>query len=281
MGYRIAMIASSAGALMLAAVVSWRTIYLLMAGGMLVGVIATLLAPEPKRVSEAPPTLRDAVVHPLAELLTRRDGAWVLLFVIVFKLPDVMAGAMTLPFMLDIGHTSIEIGTIRQGLGIAITIAGAFFGGGLVTRLGLTRSLWLIGVLQAISNLGFLLLAHVGRNYGLMIGVIVVENFCAGMVTAGFTAFLMSRCDSRYSATQFALLSSLMALTRVIGGAPTGYLVQLLGWQWFFVLTVLVSAPGFALLPLLRCSHEMDADAENYSAPAGPGFDLVVPDRIQ
>lgn len=252
MGYRMAMIVSAAGALILAKFLPWRLVYQLMAGAMGVGVIATFLAPEPSRQMPAPDSLGGAVVEPLKQMLLAPRGILVLLFVILFKLPDVMAGAMTQTFLLKgVGHTMIEVGSIRQGVGLAFTIFGAVAGGAITARVGLTRALWIFGILQAASNAGFLVLACTGRNYGVMVGVIVLENFCAGLVTAGFTAFLMSRCDARFSATQFALLSSLMALTRIIGGVPTGYLVYSLGWTWFFIATIIASLPGMLLLPFL------------------------------
>jgi PAT family beta-lactamase induction signal transducer AmpG len=253
-GYRIAMIASGAGALILVGrhLLSWPFVYAVMAAAMAVGLIATLLAPEPSRLAAAPPTLADAVIHPLKELLLRPNGWLVLAFVILFKLPDVMAGSMTLPFMLDIKLSKESVGTVRQGLGILITIAGALVGGGIVARMGLWRSLWLFGILQAVSNLGFWILAQTGPNTHVMIGVIAVENLCAGLVTAGFVAFLMSQCDPRYSATQFALLSSLMAVTRVVGGTPAGYLAGHLGWGPFFLMTISTALPGMLLLPWIR-----------------------------
>ncbi len=258
-GYRAAMIVSAAGALMLARVLPWAKVYLLMAMAMGVGLIATLFAPEPKRKVAAPESLVAAVVDPLVQFLRASNGLLILGFVVLFKLPDVMAGAMSQVFLLDIGHTAFEIGSIRQGLGLAVTIVGAVVGGGLTTRMGLRRSLWLFALLQTASNAGFLMLSFTGRNYPVMVSVIVVENFCAGLVTAGFTAFLMSRCDVRYSATQFALLSSLMALTRVLGGAPTGFIVHYLGWPWFFFTTIVAGAPGIVLLPWVL--QGVDAEA--------------------
>ena len=253
MGYRIAMITTGAGALALAGFgISWPVVYALMAGMLGIGIVASLLAPEPRQVVAPPPSLGDAVIHPLKEFLLRPDGWLVLTFVVLFKLPDVVAGSMSQLFMLDIGIPKPDIALIKQFLGVGITIAGALFGGGVVARLGLKRSLWLFGILQAVSNLGFWLLSLTGPSYTVMVGVIAVENFCAGLVTAGFAAFLMSQCDARYSATQFALLSSLMAITRVIAGAPGGFAAKEWGWSWFFLTSVLCGIPGMLLLPWIR-----------------------------
>ncbi len=257
-GYRFAMIAAGAGALILAdRFGSWKPVYLVMAGGMVVGAAATLFAKEPAAVT-APPTLREAVIEPFRDLALRRGGWFALLFIVLFKLPDVVAGAMTVPFMLSIGITKTDIGTIRQGLGLLITILGTLAGGAISLRMGLKKSLWVFGILQAVSNLGFLVLASTGPRYGVLVGVIAVENFCNGLVSAGFVAFLMSQCDRRFSATQYALLSSVMAITRVVAGAPTGYMAETLGWSGFFVASIATALPGMALLPFLATREEAD-----------------------
>ena len=129
--------------------------------------------------------------------------------------------------------------------------AGALAGGALVARLGINRSLWIIGFLQAVSNLGYVGLAVVGRNYPFLVGAIVVENFCGGLVAAGFMAFLMSLCTTRFSATQFALLSSLMGVSRDVLVAPAGRIAQATGWPVFFLITLGAAIPGMLLLPLL------------------------------
>jgi len=159
---------------------------------------------------------------------------------------------MTTPFMLDIGITKTEIGTIRQGFGLLITIIGTIAGGLISSRVGLKKSLWIFGILQALSNIGFLILAYAGHSFVITITVIGVENFCTGLVTAGFVAFLMSQCNSKFSATQYALLSSVMALTRVIGGAPTGYIVKEVGWEGFFLFSIFAAVPGMVLIPFLK-----------------------------
>jgi len=267
-GYRIAMIVSAAGALWLSGSfdLSWPTIYLVMAAAMLAGIVATLLAPEPAARAEPPPTLVDAVVKPLAQFFARPTGLLVLAFVVVFRLPDNTAGAMTVPFMLKVGFAKVDIAAVRQFAGIALTIAGALTGGWVVAKLGLIKSLWIFGLLQAVSNVGFLILSVVGPDYATMVIVISVESFCGGLVTAGFMAFLMSQCDIRYSATQYALLSSLMAQTRVLGATPTGYLAEHLGWTGFFAMTVFAALPGMMILYFLRPAPPA----------AGIGFDVVM-----
>lgn len=257
-GYRIGLTVSMAGALYVAGHfhIPWPTIYLVMAGLMGVGVVATLLAPEPDAPAVAPGTLREAVVEPLRQFATRRDGWLVAAFILLFKLPEVMVDLEKIPFLMAAGVSKEQLAVIVQGLGMIMTIAGAMAGGWVVARLGLWRSLWVFGVLGAISNLGFWYIAVAGSAWINLVAAVSVEHFCAGLVTAGFVAFLMSQCDRRYSATQFALLSSLMALTSVIGGGPLGALAEHLGWAWFFALSVPAIVPAMAMLPWIIIPDE-------------------------
>lgn len=253
MGYRVGLLVAGALAFVLADHLSWPMAYLALAPLMLVGVAATLAGPEPPAPAEPPQTLGQAVVLPFREFFQRtgvRRGAFLLLFVVLFKLPDYLAGSIATPFLLDIQFTQTDIGTIQGGLGIAMTIAGALAGGGVVARLELNRSLWLIGVLQAVSNGGYYALSVAGHHYGLMVAAIVVENFCAGLVATAFVAFLMSLCSARFSATQYALLSSLMGVSRDVLVAPAGAVTEAVGWPAFFLLTIAAAVPGFLLLPV-------------------------------
>lgn len=282
MGYRIAMIASGAGALFLAAKFGWPAAYLLMAVLMGLGVLATFAAPEPAG-AVAPVSLRQAVIDPLRQFFGARGiiGAlYVLVFILLFKLPDVLANSMTMPFLLqDLGYTKNQVGAIRQFVGFFIVIIGALGGGIVVSRLGVIRSLWIFGGLQALSNAGFWLLANIGNNPAVfhtidggagvfslhvtltnglawLIGVIAIESFCAGLVTAGFVAFLMSQCDRRFSAFQYAILSAVTAATIPLFGSLTGFLVDKVGYAQFFLLTILFAVPGMALLPWLKEKKE-------------------------
>jgi PAT family beta-lactamase induction signal transducer AmpG len=248
MGYRVGIICSGALALILADRMPWRTVYQLMAAGMAVGLIATLLAPEPKLTAPPPRTMRQAVELPFAEFLRRRGAVEMLLFILIYKFDAAMVGKMMTPFMLETGFTMTDVGAVTNGLGIFATIGGAILGGAAVTRLGIRRSLWTFGLLQGLAGLSFTLLAVVGHHYPMMIAAIVVENVCSGMATAGFVGFLMSLCDKRFTATQFALLSSLMALGRTLAGMPAGWIAKQVGWPTYFVISMLVAIPGLLLL---------------------------------
>jgi PAT family beta-lactamase induction signal transducer AmpG len=248
LGYRIAMLTSGAIALILADRLPWKTVYLLMAGSLLVGIVASLSCPEPQLKEKPPASLREAVVEPFVEFLGRPGALGILLFVILYKLDVVMATALTTPFMLELGFTKTDIGAVTKGFGMAATIVGTLFGGAVVARAGMKSSLWLFGILQGVSTLAFLALAHLGHHYPMMVAAIGLENLCSGMGTAAYAAFLMSLCNKRFTATQYALLTSLMALTRVIVGAPTGYLAKTFGWELYFLVSMLAAAPGLLLL---------------------------------
>lgn len=252
-GYRLAMIVSGGLALILADHIGWSAMYLLMAASMLIGVFGTLLGPEPEIAPSVPLTLAAAVLKPWQEFMTRRAALALLLLIVLYKLGDAFAGSLTQAFLLrGAGFTLTEIGAVYKTVSLIATLVGAVFGGSLLASFGLYRALLLFGVLQAVSNLGFLWLALSGKSMVLMISAVAFENFAGGMGTAAFVALLMSLCDHRYTATQYALLSALSAIGRVFVGPVAGYLVSWLGWTQFFVVTFLTALPGLGLLWLLR-----------------------------
>lgn len=243
-GYRIALLASGAGALVLADYVGWQMTYLAMAALMLAGLCIVLMSPAPTFVAEAPKSMREAVGAPLAEFFGRPHALGFLAVIILYKLGDAFASALQTAFLIGgLGFSATDVGTVK-GLGVFATLLGAFLGGLLMTRSGLVRSLLIFGVLQAVSNLGFVALALVGKSSSVLTVAVVIENVTGGMGTAAFVALVMSLCDPRYTATQFALLSSLEALGRVFAGRPSADVVTLIGWTQFFVLTVVVALPG-------------------------------------
>ena len=248
MGYRIAMLTSGAIALILADRLPWKTVYLLMAGSLLVGAVASILSPEPALKEKPPASLKEAVVEPFIEFLSRPGAVGILLFVILYKLDVVMATALTTPFMLELGFSKTDIGAVTKGLGMAATIVGTLAGGAVVARVGMKASLWIFGILQSVSTLAFLVLARLGHHYPAMVAAIGLENLCSGMGTAAYAAFLMSLCNKRFTATQYAILTSLMALTRVLVGAPTGYLAKAYGWEVYFLVSMFAAIPGLLLL---------------------------------
>jgi len=246
--YRCAMLVAGAFALWLSDHhTSWKTIYLFMAMLTLPGVFLAFLAPEPMRAA-APRTLRQAVVEPFRDLLQRR-GAWeVLLFVAIFKLGDMFATALTVPFLKDLGFTNTQIGLATKGVGLASLILGGVLGGFLMRRWTLRRALLTFGMVQALANLLPLALSLAGHNSPLMLAVLGGENFCWGLGTTAYTALLMRLCDLRSTATQYAVLSSLMALSRTVLVAPAGWVKAASGWPGYFVFAACLAIPGLLLL---------------------------------
>lgn len=249
-GYRIAMLVSGGLALVLAdSVLGWQATYWLMAGLMVVGMLATWNSLEPAATGTAPRTLAAAVKEPLAEYFSRQ-GAWLLLaLVVLYKLGDAFAGSLSTAFLIrGAGFSATDVGAINKGLGLIATIVGALAGGALMAQLRLYRSLMLFGILQAVTNLGFMLVAIAGKSYPLMIAAVAAENLCGGMGTAAFVGLLMAMCDRRFSATQYALLSALSAVGRVFVGPVAGVMATDLGWTHFFFVTFLIALPGVAML---------------------------------
>ncbi|MZG53857.1 MAG: MFS transporter [Nitrospinae bacterium] len=252
-GYRIAMLVSGALALILSEYLGWRATYMLMALLMSVGVMAVWLGPEPDDSGMPPASIQEAVSGPFTEFFSR-SGAWALLALIVlYKLGDAFAGSLTTTFLIRGVHFSVgEVGAINKGMGLASTIIGALFGGILMARLRLYNSLLIFGILQAVSNLSFMVLALVGKNYPLMIFTIAFENLSGGMGTAAFVSFLMALCNHRFTATQFALLSAFASLGRVLVGPLSGILVDGMGWTAFFFSTFIFALPGLILLRVMK-----------------------------
>lgn len=252
-GYRIAMLVSGALALILSERIGWKNSYLLMAALMGIGIATTLFGPEPEVRVVPPKTLREAVFSPLTEFFSRRKSVALLLLIVLYKLGDAYAGTLTTAFLLrGVGFTPTDVGTLNKGLGLVSLIVGAMFGGTWMVRLGLYRALLLFGALQAVSNLSFMVLSWVGKSYGMLVFTIAFENLCGGMGTAAFVALLMALCDHRYTATQYALLSSLAALGRIFVAPSSGFLVESVGWGVFFLFTALSALPGLGVLAWLR-----------------------------
>jgi PAT family beta-lactamase induction signal transducer AmpG len=254
LGYRMAMLISGAGALILADNwLGWQATYWLIASLMGVGMAATWFVVEPEPKGALPKSLDEAVMKPFAEFFTRKGAVALLLLVVLYKLGDAFAGNLTTTFLLrGPGFSLTEVGAINKGFGLAATIFGALAGGALMAKMRLYRALLVFGALQAITNLGFMLLAASGKSYALMVTVIGLENLCGGMGTAAYVALLMALCDRRFSATQYALLSALSAVGRVYVGPVAGYLVAGFGWEMFFFFTFLIALPGLALLIWMR-----------------------------
>jgi PAT family beta-lactamase induction signal transducer AmpG len=252
LGYRVALLFTGSFSLVLAERLSWGVVYLLLSVLMLVGIITTFLAPEPELKDAPPKTLGEAVAMPFRDFFDRAGlglGLAVLIFIVLYKYSDALAGSMTTPFLLKTGFTQTEVGVVFGGAGLISTILGSLAAGAMIARLGINKSLWLFAFFQALSNLTYYGLSLVGRDHTFMVAAIVIENFGVGLVSSALVAYIMSMCNRRFSATQFALLSSLVAASRDILVAPGGKIAESFGWPTFFLVTVAAGIPCIFLLP--------------------------------
>ena len=264
-GYRLAMLVAGAGALLLADQMPWRYVYYTMAAVMALGLVITLCAPESAGDVRAPASLRQAVIEPFLDYFRREDPWMILAFILLYKIGDTMASAMTTPFILELGFSKTEYAAIGKSFGLFATLTGGFVGGAILFRLGIFRSLWIFGVMQAVSTLGFALLTHTGTSLSALATVVAFENLTSGMGTSAYAAYMASLTNRRFTATQYALLTSLMGLPRVLASAPTGYMAQAIGWQGFFVLCALVALPGILLLLRVAPWHDKAIPASRLS----------------
>jgi PAT family beta-lactamase induction signal transducer AmpG len=250
--YRVASLVPGALALVLADHMAWRSVFEITALFMLPGIANTLLVAEPERSRHAPRTLAEAVVEPFHEFLTRagwRSALLILAFIFLYNLGASMATALATPFYLDMGFSKSEIGLIAKNAGLWSSIVGGLLGGLWMIRIGINRGLWIFGAVQLVSILGFALLAYAHRaDRVLLAGVIGFEALGVGLATAAFIAFIARTTDPRYTATQFALFTSLAVVPRTLVNASTGWLVEQIGWFDFFLLCTGLALPGMALL---------------------------------
>ncbi len=258
LGYRLAMLVSGGLALWIAdRFLGWHATYWLMAGLLLLCTLATWLSPEPAVSEPAPRSLEQAVLAPLKDFFGR-DNAWlILLLIVLYKLGDAFAVSLSTPFLIrGVGFNPGDVGLVNKTLGLFATIIGALYGGVLMQRWTLFRSLMLFGLLQAVSNAGYWLLAITDKHLFTMACAVFLENLCGGMGTAAFVALLMTLCNKSFSATQFALLSALSAVGRVYVGPIAGWFVELYGWAWFYLFSIIIAIPGLLLLNICRSSLE-------------------------
>jgi PAT family beta-lactamase induction signal transducer AmpG len=253
-GYRFGLMASSAGALYIAEFGGWGAAYIAMAALMAVGIVTILLTPEPTVTAVRPlgqgagAWLRSAVVAPFADFTARPYWLAILAFVLLYKFGDALAGVMSNPFYVAMGFSKIEVANVSKIFGVAATLAGLAAGGALVFRWGALRALLACGVAQMVSNLMYVAQTAAGHDVPLLFLTIGIENFAGGMGSAAFVAYLSGLCNVAFTATQYALLSSLAAVGRTTLASSSGWLVEELGWSWFFVASTVAAAPGLLLL---------------------------------
>jgi PAT family beta-lactamase induction signal transducer AmpG len=249
--YKAAGLVPGSLGLILADHLPWSIVFLVTAAFMLPGIVMTLVIDEPKVQGAPPKTLEQAVVLPFREFLARdgwRGALLVLGFIFLYKLGDSMSTSLATSFYLDLGFTKTEIGLIAKAVGFWASIAGGLIGGIWLVQLGINRGLWIFGLLQMVSSLGFAWLAHQGPTPTGLAIVIALEAGAAGLGTAAFTAYIARATDPRYTATQFALFTSLASVPRTFANAGAGFVVAQIGWFEFFLVCVALGVPGMLLL---------------------------------
>jgi PAT family beta-lactamase induction signal transducer AmpG len=253
--YKAAGLVPSALGLILADSLPWSTVFWVIGAFMLPGLLCTLLAPEPQVYGAPPKNMYEAIVLPFREFLARdgwRQALLIVGFVLLYKIGDSMATALATKFYLDIGFTTTQIGLAANATGLWASLAGGVVGGVWMVKIGINRALWVFGVLQAVAILGFAWLAHVGPNQFLLAGVIGFESFASlGLGAAALVAFISRSTDPRYTATQYALFSSLAAVPRTFINSSVGFIVAETGWFLFFIVCFLTAIPAMMMLPTI------------------------------
>lgn len=259
-GYRLAMLVSGAFALYLADQIPWDQVYKWMAACMAPAILFTFFAPKETQHIKIPSNMKEAVVGPLKDFFTRK-GAWiVLLFILLYKVGDSMAANMTTPFILQMGYSKTDMATVAKAVGLIATIVGGLIGGIMMLRFNMKWSLIFFGILQAVSTLGFAALPSLPNQLSSLALIIAFENLASGMGTAAYAAYMASITNKQFTATQYALLTALMGIPRVILASPTGKMAELMGWEMFFIFCTVVALPGLLLLiPVFRLEKTSQA----------------------
>ena len=250
-GYRIGGIISGAGALYMREVITWSEVFLIVSLIILIFAIITLFLPRIKEINRKQNGFIITFFNPLIELIRRnnvKEFLIIILFILTFKLCDSVAGVMANPFYVKIGFENIEIANASKLFGVLATILGVFIGGLLVKKIGILKSLLLSAFLQMISNILFFVLSKIGPDYSFLIITVLGENISGGIGSASFVAYLSILCNRNFTATQYALLSSVMGVARTFIASPSGFVVEFLGWSNFFLISTLFAIPGLVIL---------------------------------
>lgn len=253
LGYRIGALLSGAIALMFSEYIGWRNTYFAMAVVMGLTALFTLRAPEPERPVVPPRTLAEAVIGPIRDFFGRNGAWWLLGLILLYKIGDAFALKLLTTFLIKgVGFTAFEVGAYSKTTLVIATLLGVMVGGATLARLSLWKALLIFGILQAVTNLAYAVLAAAGKHVGVMVMAVGFDNFVGGMGAVAFLAFVMSLCNARFSAAQYAMLSALALVPRTFLGPPAAWLAEAIGWQGLFIVTFLTALPGLAMLWWLR-----------------------------
>ena len=249
--YKISSLIPGSLSLILADMISWQNVFLITSLFMLVGIGMTLAVKEPDTQYIQPKNFKDSVIQPFISFFKkngRENALYILLFIFLYKLGDSMATALVTPFYIDLNFSMTEIGIIAKNAGLWASVIGGFLGGIWMIKIGINKALWIFGFLQLVTIIPFIVLSMVGHNL-ILLGITVgLESFAMGLGTTALIAFISKQTDPRYTATQFALFTSLASIPRSITNASTGFIVESLGWTNFFYLCFMLAIPGMLLL---------------------------------
>lgn len=268
--YRVSSLVPGSLAFVLADLLPWETVFWLVGLFMCVGIITTFLVPETSDERIAPRSVREAVTEPFAEFFSRggaKSALLILSFMLFYKLGDNMAVALQTPFFLDIGFTLTEIGTVAKFVILGSTIGGTLLGGLLMLKISINRALWIFGFVQIISIFGYAALAKIGNNLYALAAATGLEYLGVGLGTVALTAFIAKQTSRRFTATQFALLTSVTAVPRTFANATTGFIVEAIGYFNFFLLCGMVAVPGMLLLLAVAPWSENEPNQQPGQAP--------------
>ena len=250
--YKLSSLVPGSLALILADLVPWSVVHLVVAAFMIIGLITTFFIPENQQPENIPTSMKQAIIEPFKEFFARDDGiksaVAILLFMLLYKLGDNMATALETPFFLDMGFSNTEIGTVAKLSKLWAAVAGTIIGGILMIRLGINRSLWIFGFVQMASIFGYYLLAEAGHSIPMLFVAVSLEYIGVGLGTVALLAFMARATSKKFTATQFALLSSLVAIPRTFANASTGFLIEAHGYSQFFLLCMILAIPGMLML---------------------------------
>ncbi len=259
--YRFAGVIAGGLGMIMADHLPWKSIFLIIAAFMFVGILMTLFVSEAEQTPQAPKTIGDAVIHPFIEFFQRKglvSGLNILAFMFLYKLGDSMATALQTPFFIDMGFSNTEIGIVAKFSGLIASIVGGIVGGIIMIKLSINRALWLFGVVQITSILGFAALSVIGNNIYALGVANAFEYLGVGLGTAAFTAFIFKQTNLAFAATQIALFTALTALPRTLANTATGFIVESIGWTPFFFVCTLVAIPGMLMLLKVAPWNEPD-----------------------
>jgi PAT family beta-lactamase induction signal transducer AmpG len=270
-GYRIGMLISGSLALALSDKIRWDLVYLMMSGFMMLCIISTLFAKE-SRVNWHPRRYHfkiwfiKFIIRPLRNFSERKNWISILFFIVLFKLADAFVGNLTLPFLLEIGYTKIEIATILKTFGLFAVLVGVYAGGFLSKKIGIHKALWLATILQAVSNFSFIYLVVTEKTISSLYAIVFIENFCGGIGDVIFVGYLSSICNLKFSSTQYALFSSISSISRSVLSSSSGFYVSYFGWINFFIFSGLLAIPAIALLIILNKNNNKFLEKNNNHA---------------